>query len=76
MFCILTSFLGGENDGLIFIEFKDWLITFLEVHRQITQRLVHEERVFWEEFPDAVNSLLRRLYVIFLPHRIDGNLAK
>jgi hypothetical protein len=61
---MLTSYLGGEQDGLIFIQLKDWLVTFLEVHPQITQRLVHEEKSFWEEFPDAVNSLLRRLYVI------------
>jgi hypothetical protein len=60
---MLTSVLGGENDGLLFIEFKAWLITFLEVHPQITQRVVHEERIFWEELPEAVNNLLRRLYV-------------
>jgi hypothetical protein len=39
-------------------------MTFLELHPHLTQRLVHEEKVFWEEFPDAVNSLLRRLYVL------------
>lgn len=55
--------LGGESDGLIFIEFKDWLVNFLEVYPQITLRLVYEEKAFWEELPDAVNCLLRRLYV-------------
>lgn len=58
---MLTYRAGGERDGLIFIQLKDWLVTFLEVHPQITLRLVHEEKAFWEEFPDAVNSLLRRL---------------
>jgi hypothetical protein len=63
MSCLLTFFSGGENDGILFIEFKDWLIAFLEHHPQISQRLVHEERIFWEELPEAVHNLLRRLYV-------------
>lgn len=52
---------GEERETSIFIQLKDWLVTFLQVHSQITQRLVHEEKVFWAEFPDTVNSLLRRL---------------
>ena len=45
------------------LQVKEWLVTFVEVHPHISQRLVLEERAFWEELPDTVNCLLRRLYV-------------
>lgn len=71
---MLTSYTGGERDGAIFILVKKWLLTFLQIYSQITQRLVHEEKLFWEEFPEAVNCLLRRLYVLLLSHATHNSL--
>lgn len=53
--------IGGERDGFVFIQLKDWLVNFLDLYPQITPKLVHEEKTFWEEFPDTVTSLLRRV---------------
>jgi ubiquitin carboxyl-terminal hydrolase 34 len=61
MSSILTCYIGGERDGFVFIQVKEWLVNFLEIHPQVTQRQVHEEKAFWEEFPEVVHSLLRRL---------------
>ena len=60
----LTLVTGGGLDTKLFLDVKDWLLTFLRDHSQVSLEMVLEEQDFWTELPEVVTGLLRRQLVL------------
>ena len=59
---MLTLSLGGNNDGSVFLQVKQWLSAFVQNVRKLPASFLREESEFWQDFPDIVAGLLKRQY--------------